>query len=41
MADKKISELVELAAIPPGADVWIAAVVNGVTYRVRLSVLVP
>ena len=41
MADKKISQLPPLAAVPPGKDVWLVAVVEGVTYRVRLSVLVP
>ena len=43
MADKKISELPPLAAVPPGKknDVWLPVVFEGVTYRVRLSVLVP
>ena len=41
MADKKISELVELAAIPPGSTVWLIVVHNGVSKKVKLSVLVP
>ena len=43
MADKKVTELDELAAIPAGKknDVWIPIVLNGVNYKVRLSVLVP
>ena len=41
MADKKVSQLGELAAVPPGkkADVWLPVVFEGVTYKVRLSVL--
>ena len=43
MADTKVSELDELAAIPAGKknDVWIPVVFNGINYKVRLSVLVP
>ena len=43
MADKRVSELDELEAVPPGkkADVWIPVVFEGVTYKVKLSVLVP
>ena len=42
MADKKVTELDELAAIPPGKknDVWIPIVFEGVTYKIRLAVLV-
>ena len=41
MADKRVSELDELAAIPAGknADVWLPIVFNGISYKVRLSVL--
>ena len=41
MADKKVTELDELAAVPPGKknDVWIPIVFEGVNYKVRLSVL--
>ena len=41
MADKKVSQLEELAAIPPGKknDVWIPIVFEGVNYKIRLSVL--
>ena len=41
MADKKVTDLDELAAVPPGKknDVWIPVVFAGVNYKVRLSVL--
>ena len=41
MADKKVTELDELVAVPPGknADVWILVAFNGISYKVRLSVL--
>ena len=43
MADKTVTDLDELAAIPAGKknDVWIPVVFEGVNYKVRLSVLVP
>ena len=43
MADKTVSQLEELAAVPAGKknDVWIPVVFEGVNYKVRLSVLVP
>ena len=43
MADKKVTDLDELAAIPAGDknDVWVPVVFDGVNYKVRLSVLVP
>ena len=41
MADQKVTELDELAAVPPGKknDVWIPVVFEGVNYKVRLSVV--
>ena len=41
MADKKVTQLDELSAIPAGKknDVWIPVVFEGVNYKVRLSVL--
>ena len=43
MANKTVTDLDELAAIPAGKknDVWVMVVLNGVNYKVRLSVLVP